>query len=227
MSLLIGIAEACRADIAGIGVNYSNACLHAGQIPVVLPRTDDAVAIAAMVSRIDVLLLAGGCDIDPVHYGQSPSPYLGTIEPARDAFEFRLLAEAVRQRRPVFGICRGIQVINVYFGGTLYQDLPTELSPASSLHQRPDLEWEVVHPIHITPDSRLHQLLGVTEAGVNSTHHQAIRQVAPGFVVTATADDGVVEAIESTSLPIWGVQFHPERLIHQPAPCFDRLFAVV
>lgn len=225
MKKLIGIADLCKEEVVSVGVNYANAVLRAGNVPVVLPRTDDVDAVRALVERIDVLLLAGGCDLDPATFGQAPSPFLGEVVAERDAFEFSLLAEAVRQRRPVLGICRGIQVINVYFGGTLYQDMPSELDPAMARHQRPDKPWEVVHPVRITAGSRLNGILGVTEAGVNSTHHQACRDIAPGFRVTAVADDGIVEAIESDTLPILGVQFHPERLVKLPDSPFTRLFS--
>lgn len=224
MSKLVGIADLCTDGLASVGVNYPNAVLRSGNVPVLLPCTDSAEAIRTMMSHIDTLLLAGGCDLAPSLYGAVPSPYLGTVVPERDAFEYRLLAEALRQQVPVLGICRGIQVINVFFGGTLYQDLPTELSPAAALHQRPDLPWDVVHPISIAGGSRLHAILGADRVEVNSTHHQSCRDVAPGFRVTATADDGVIEAIESETLPILGVQFHPERLVNLPDSPFIGLF---
>lgn len=230
---LIGIADTCKDGVVSVGSNYANAVLRAGNVPVILPQTTDRDMVHQMMSRIDGLLLpGGGSDVDPALFGAEPSPYIGEIVPARDAFEYMLLDEAVAAGKPVLGICRGIQVINVYFGGTLYQDLATEYLPSHDAtdspvllnHQRPDKEWDVVHDIQVVPDSRLASLLGDVHLGVNSTHHQACARVAPGFRISATSPDGVIEAIESSQYPILGVQFHPERLINLPEGRFLNLF---
>lgn len=243
-SKTVGLADTCKPGQASVGVNYTNAVLRAGLIPVLLPCTDRAEAVRQMVERVDALLLpGGGSDVDPALFGAARSPYLGEVVAERDAFEYALLREAVRQQKPVLGICRGIQVINVFFGGTLYQDLADEFHPSSlnpSLvdaegacesrfapllnHQRPDKEWDVVHEIRLVAGSRLERLLGAEQLGVNSTHHQAVAQVAPGFRISAISPDGVIEAIEHTELPILGVQFHPERLLDLPDSPFIRLF---
>ena len=222
MNKLIGIADLCEQEVASMGINYTNAVTLAGNVPVVLPYTNKAKVIKEMISRIDLLLLAGGCDISPSLFGQAPSPALGEVNERRDEFEFHLLEEAVIQKKPVFGICRGIQVINVFFGGTLYQDLPTELPSSEINHQCPDLKWDIVHEIEIKEDSLLYNVVGQKLIGVNSTHHQAVKDLAPTFFATAWAKDGIVEAIQSTDLPIHAVQFHPERLIANPS--FIKLF---
>lgn len=224
MNKLIGIPDKCDSDVVSIGINYTNAVIIGGNIPVVLPRTTDKAIISEMVAKTDAILLAGGCDIDPKLFGENPSPYLGTVVPERDAFEYAVIEAAVAQNKPIFGICRGIQIINVYFGGTLYQDLATEVNPEAVIHQRPDKEWEPVHEINIVKDSRLHKLLGTERIGVNSTHHQAVKDLAPDFHITATSDDEIVEAIESDKYPIFCVQFHPERLVNISGSPFNAIF---
>lgn len=224
MNKLIGIPDKCDSDVASIGINYTNAVIIGGNIPVVLPRTTDKAIISEMVAKTDAILLAGGCDIDPKLFGENPSPYLGTVVPERDAFEYAVIEAAVAQNKPIFGICRGIQIINVFFGGTLYQDLATEVNPEAVIHQRPDKEWEPVHEINIVKDSRLHRLLGTERIGVNSTHHQAVKDLAPDFHITATSDDGIVEAIESDKYQIFCVQFHPERLVNASGSLFNAIF---
>ena len=223
MKKLIVIADTCKEGMASVGINYPAAVMRTGHIPVLLPQTDDMSLIREMLEKVDVLLLpGGGADVDPVRYSEETSPCVTEISQERDAYEFRLLEAAAAMRKPVFGICRGIQVINVFFGGTLYQDLPTDYADSSICHQRPDKEWEPVHDIKIKAGSKLSMFLGgMTETQVNSTHHQACKDVAPGFIVSATAPDGVIEAIESETLPIVAVQFHPERLIDLQAKLLD------
>lgn len=223
MKKLVGIADACKDGMASVGINYPNAVIRTGHIPVLLPQTDDMSLIREMLEKVDVLLLSGGgSDVDPSRFGAEKSPFVKEISYERDAFEYRLLEVAAAMRKPVFGICRGIQVINVFFGGTLYQDLPSEYPDQFICHQRPDKEWEPVHDIKIKAGSKLSMFLGgMTETQVNSTHHQACKDIAPGFIVSATAPDGVIEAIESETLPIVAVQFHPERLIDLQAKLLD------
>jgi len=206
--LTVGIAE--RMDeqrTVRCRRTYAQAVFAAGGVPLVLPATTNAAEVARLLDRIDVLVLCGGEDVEPARYGAAPSPALGTVNILRDAWEYALLDEAVKRRIPTVGTCRGLQIVNVYFGGTLWQDLPSELK--SDVCHR-DKKF-VKHPISIVPGSRLSGLLGgATNAVVNSSHHQAIKDLAPGFRATARAGDGVVEAIESDTLPIAAVQFHPE-----------------
>lgn len=242
MKRLIGIADTCADEVAGVGINYSNALAQAGYLPVVIPYSTDATLLRQILSRLDGLLLpGGGSDVDPGLYGATPQPWNGPVVARRDSFEYMLLHAAVSLGLPVVGICRGIQVINVFFGGTLYQDLAEEWedsmpdkaamdsSPYQTIensflnkvteksipllqHQRPDMLWEGVHDISILPHTHLHRLIGHDSVSVNSTHHQAVRDLAPEFICTAKSPDGVIEAIESTVHPILAVQFHPERL---------------
>lgn len=203
----VGVADKCpETGGCAADANYLNALMAAGYTPVVLPDIADSLLLAEAVRAVDWILLPGGEDIDPALFGEAPDPALGTVNARRDAFEFRLIGEALRQHKPIFGICRGMQVLNVYFGGSLWQDLPSGW-PGSLDHRSPN-----GHAIRIVPGSRMAALLGTEALDVNTSHHQAVKALAPGFRVSATAPDGVIEAFECDSLPIAAVQFHPERL---------------
>ena len=219
--LVVGIADMCSTSNAvNVQSTYIAAVAAAGNTPVVLPATTDRELVARMLAPLDALLLCGGEDVEPRRYGAKPSPRLGKVNRRRDAWEFLLLDEAVKRRLPVFGICRGCQVINVYFGGTLWQDLPSE-RPGEITHRSKKL-----HPIRIVQGSHLAKSLRAENLMVNTSHHQAVKDLAPGFRAVAFAPDGVVEAIESDDLPVAGVQFHPERLLVQAGRAeFRELFA--
>lgn len=185
----------------------------------------DSPQAEKLLEKADLLLLIGGGDVDPVRYGEAKIPQCGTIEAERDEFEYRLLAEAVRTGKPVVGICRGMQIINVYFGGTLYQDIPTQYDTKINHRNGGDNIGNITHSINIVEGSRLREILGTESLGVNSSHHQAAKDVAPGFRVSALSTDGIIEGIESDTLPVAGVQFHPERLAVGDDTVFTSLFA--
>lgn len=186
--------------------NYADAVTRAGGIPL-LPLDNGELA-EDLVALAHGLLLTGGPDIDPVLYGEEKLPECGVIDAQRDAMEYKLLDRFVRAKKPVFGICRGIQIINCYFGGTLWQDLPSQLGVVHSKDEKPH---DCVHAVNILPGSQLHVLYGNTQMLTNSYHHQSIRRMAEGFVCTATCGE-VIEAFEHVSLPISAVQWHPERM---------------
>ena len=219
--LVVGIADMCsETNAVSVQTTYAAAVAAAGNTSLVLPAETDRAVVARMLASVDVLLLSGGEDVEPRRYGVAPSPRLETVNLRRDAWEYALLDEAVKRRLPVVGICRGCQLINVYFGGTLWQDLPTE-RPGPVAHR-----GKGSHAIQIVPESRLAGCLGATNLMVNTIHHQAVKDLAPGFRATAQAADGVVEAIESDALPVVGVQFHPEKLfILKGRKEFRELFA--
>ena len=205
--VVVGIADMCmETNRVSILSTYADAFARAGNTPLVLPAETNRDVVARMLASVDVLLLCGGEDVDPSRYKTKPSPRLGEVNLRRDAWEWLLLDEAVKRRLPVIGICRGCQLINVYFGGTLWQDLPSE-RPGEVKHRGTHL-----HGVRIEGGSRLARSLGCEEMQVNTSHHQAVRDLAPGFRAVAFAPDGVVEAIESETLPVAGVQFHPEKL---------------
>ena len=205
--VVVGIADMCgTTNSVSVQATYVDAFARAGNTPLVLPAETNREVVARMLASVDVLLLCGGEDVDPSRYKTKPSPRLGEVNLRRDAWEWLLLDEAVKRRLPVIGICRGCQLINVYFGGTLWQDLPTE-RPGPVVHR-----GKGGHAVQVVAGSRLAGCLGSTNLMVNTSHHQAVKDLAPGFRVTAVAPDGVVEAIESDVLPVVGVQFHPEKL---------------
>lgn len=197
---------------------YFDAVSRAGGLPVLLDPAADEQAIREYASLLDGLMLAGGGDVEPQHFGQDPIEQLGETTPLRDRFELALLKEAARAGLPVFGICRGLQVMNVAAGGTLYQDLKTQ-HPESGfclLEHKQQEAYEIPsHEVTIMQNSLLSSLnAGAGDnAMVNSMHHQAIARVSPEYRVTAVGRDGVIEAIEHRSRQNWfAVQWHPERL---------------
>ncbi len=211
MPLRVGIVDKCATDGTIADENYVAFVRAAGAEPVLLRATDDKAEIERMLDGCDLLLFAGGEDIDPLRYGAIPSPKLGTVNARRDAWEYALLDAAVPRRKPLFGICRGCQLLNVYFGGTLWQDLPTEFDGC-----RPEghyLKDGGEHEAFFEPGSQIAKRLGLLSTTVNSTHHQAVKKPGRGFRVTAHSPDGVVEAIENDDYPVAAVQFHPERLV--------------
>ena len=226
-NLTIGLADTCADGKISQQRNYAEAVRRGGHVPFVLPFTDKAEVCRQMLDRIDVLLLTGGGDLGARHFGCEPSPFDSAENADRDSFELLLFGEACRMRKPVAGICRGMQVINVAMGGTLWQDLSfkraddKEMDQTYVEHQCPDRKWEGVHVVRVSPYSRLYEVLDADSVMVNSTHHQAIRDLGKGLDAVALSDDMVIEAIEGDDLPIAAVQWHPERLVGQP---FDRLF---
>ena len=183
-----------------------------GRVRVLDPARD---ALPASLDGCDGVLLTGGADVDPREYGEAPHPTV-ELEPERDTYEFALTRAALQGDLPLLAICRGAQVLNVVAGGTLVQDIPTHDAAALS-HSVSEPKAALVHDVTIVPGSCLARLV-VQAAGqatdhvaVNSRHHQSVKDVAPGFVVTATAPDGVVEAIERPDRDFCvGVQWHPE-----------------
>ena len=192
---------------------YVHAIEAAGGVPIILPVTRDADIIARYLGVVDGLLLSGGVDIGPEWYDAPPHPKLGPTDADRDATEIPLACAAVAQDVPIFGICRGLQVLNVALGGSLYQDLPAE-HPSLIAHQQTDRNIprsQTVHNIALAPEGRLAGILGPDPMPVNSLHHQAIHRLAPGMEITARAADGVIEAVEMPGkYYVVAVQFHPE-----------------
>ena len=201
---------------------YVTALESAGIVPVVVPPLSNNDAVRSILSRVDGLLLTGGEDVEPSIYGQPRSSKCGSSNEARDHTEIALVRTAKEMRLPVLAICRGPQLLNVALGGTLVQDIPSEIPGALGHEAREDRSARV-HDVKIDEGSRIAQAVGETDITVNSLHHQSVRDVAPGLKVTAKAPDGIIEGIESASDDWWAiaVQWHPEEMNDSPEP-WDR-----
>jgi putative glutamine amidotransferase len=189
---------------------YVRALEGAGLVPLAVPTMLAADRAGAALAAVRGLVLTGGEDVAPARYGAAPHPRLGEVDPVRDAAEVALIAAARARGLPILAICRGIQILNVALGGTLYQDLESE-RPGPVPHN----DETGRHPIHVEAGSLLERTLGTRAASVNSRHHQAIRDLAPGLTAVAWADDGVIEGAEPTDAKqpwMVAVQWHPEDL---------------
>jgi len=207
----------------GCDIDYVNSIIRAGGAPVLLPRIGDAEAVEAAVDAAAGLLLTGGGDICSLEYGEEPHPTLGLQDPIRDSMELLATRHAQERGIPILGICRGLQLLNVAAGGTLIQDVKSQV-PNVLQHYTYSLEPVFGHSIEIEPGSLLHEVMRVARTNVNSYHHQAVKDVGRGLKVVARAADGVVEAIEaSDGRPVLAVQFHPEESTRD-FPTFRPLF---
>jgi putative glutamine amidotransferase len=199
----------------GQGRSYCRSVALAGGAPALIPPNLGENAWRALYRRLDGLLLSGGVDVSPALYGEEPHPMLGKVDDSLDEAELVLTRWALADGMPLLGVCRGIQVLNVAAGGSLYQDLPAQY-PGALQHRcsPPDYpSTHRAHAVHVEPGSRLAAILGAHQIAVNSRHHQAVKSVAAGLYVSARAPDGVIEGIESEGERfVVGVQWHPENL---------------
>ena len=232
---LIGISCNRKDGLSCIANPYFQSVVMAGGAPVLLPVTTEIKALAAAIDQLDGLVLSGGGDIDPAYWGEEPVPELGATDAYRDEYDFIILRLAFNRQIPVFGICRGHQVINVAFGGTLYQDIGAQYPKLK--HRQKEARDKATHTISLidTP-SRLwtafkrqasleHSIYSSEtlnkpdqssqyrgEIPVNSFHHQAVKELAPEFITTAISPDGLIEAMEHPEYAIFSVQWHPESM---------------
>jgi putative glutamine amidotransferase len=193
---------------------YVKALELAGGTPVLIPHVDDLAALKSLCSRLDGLLLPGGADIHPRAYGEEPHPLLGSVDLNEDRLDLALVDYFLEMDRPVLGICRGQQLLNIAVRGTLYQDIRAE-RPNTLKHPNANKpRTYLAHPVQIVPGTRLADLLGTATLRVNSLHHQAIRTPGRNTVISATAPDGIVEGIELPNHRFaLAVQWHPEELV--------------
>lgn len=203
---------------AALSEKYIEAVLLAGGLPVLIPNLLPADELAALQSRLDGILLTGGSDVDPARFNGTSHPRVYGIYPERDATEITLVQRAAETGQPFMGICRGIQVINVALGGTLYTDIGDQLPGAMRHDWYPKIERDyLAHTVRVEAGSLLHTITGATELKTNSLHHQGLQQVAPALRPIAWAPDGLVEAVSLNGHPFGlGVQWHPEWLVQYP-----------
>lgn len=200
-----------RKPRIGLYVNYVAPLERAGVTPVLITPAHSKDSICQLIGECAGLVLTGGEDIAPSRYGHDPIPELGQVNPARDAAELIAVEDACKRDLPVLGICRGHQLLNVFFGGTLCQDIQVAIEDAPS-HQQTTPWGQHHHKVFVEPHTHLADALGETELQINSYHHQAVQRVGDGLRVTARSDDGLVEGLESTEHTwVVGVQWHPER----------------
>ncbi len=190
---------------------YAEAVDLAGGLPVMIPYRVDPARIPQYLDQLDGVLLSGGDDLDPAAWGEARHPNAKQIDPCRQSWEMNLLTHVEQRRMPVFGICLGVQLMNVHRGGSLHQFLPDRQTPDALEHRLCD-DWSRRHAVELTPDTHVSRATGKLTLSVNTSHKQAINRVGRDLVVTAVSPDGVVEGIEDPSLPcFFGVQWHPER----------------
>ena len=212
MKPLIGLTPIVDAgrDSLWMLPGYMQGLEAVGGIGMMLPLTDDAAMLKDIVDRVDGLLLTGGNDVAPVLYGETKETFCGENDPRRDRMEARLIELALQADKPVFGICRGLQILNVVLGGTLYQDLKTQTGTEIT-HSMDKPYDRTVHEVNILPDTPLAALYGPGPLAVNSRHHQGIKGLAPALHAQAVASDGLVEAVYLPEYRfVQAVQWHPE-----------------
>lgn len=208
-SPLIGITPSFSGKSSSVGQTYVNAVRKAGGIPVILPGVRTKEDADALIANIDGIIFSGGEDVDPARYGEEVWNETVGINHVRDTSDFLMVGAALDRGLPILGICRGSQLLNVALGGTLWQDIPSQIGGS---HSKPYSPGEGIHAIGIEKDTRISELLANADSvRVNTHHHQAVKDIAPGARITARAADGVVEAWEAPG--IFAVQFHPEEMI--------------
>ncbi|WP_068983041.1 gamma-glutamyl-gamma-aminobutyrate hydrolase family protein [Lysinibacillus xylanilyticus] len=214
MKPVIGITAFVEDDLSSrLNAAYSKSVIEAGGIPLIIPLGIEK-DVAQILSLTDGLLLSGGYDVHPFLFGAEPTPKLGKVHPERDSVELALIEAAFIRQMPIFGICRGMQILNVALGGTVYQDIDSEYHSSKLLkHKQQAARGVATHYVHVTPDTLLKTIIEEAQIAVNSFHHQAVNVVSEKMKVAAKSSDGIVEAVVHEDLPFClGVQWHPEEL---------------
>jgi len=223
---LIGISGAYNEENQRLSLNerYFEAIIRAGGLPVMLPQTTDEATIHALLDRIDGLLLSGGVDVLPARYGEETLPACGTIHEKRDASELLMTQYALDKGMPIFGICRGIQVLAVALGATLFQDIESQLGIPASNHKQEQPYDDPVHTVRFKEGGLFERITQTTLMPTNSMHHQSIKEAGDRLRIEGITMDGIIEAVCSKeNEAVFGVQFHPEYLAHY-SDFAERLF---
>lgn len=210
---LIGISCSHPERRSAVNLTYTESVIRAGGLPMMIPVTADSLVLRDVMKLLDGIIMTGGEDIHPTYYGEEPIPQLGEVDSLRDVYDICLIRLARDFNVPMLGICRGEQLINVAFGGSLYQDIPSQCSQSTLQHQQKESSYQGTHQVEFEAGSQLAAIMGHDQWLTNSHHHQAVKQIAPSLKVTAQTSDGIIEGFESAEeYPVWGVQFHPEAL---------------
>jgi putative glutamine amidotransferase len=213
--LIIESGSLMGRERIAVGHDYIEAIRLAGGTPIVMPIIEGKEFIQQQMQCVDALLLSGGYDVCPLFYDEEPQRGLEAICPDRDRYEIQLLQAARESQKPILGICRGLQLLNVAFGGTLYQDIEMALSSPVQHNQKAKPE-EATHTVTLMPCTKLNQIMEENLLLTNSFHHQAIKDLAPGLVANAYAKDEIIEGVEGEGdLFILGVQWHPELMFNK------------
>lgn len=223
--MIIGLSVNHKEGLSCIANAYVNALIKAGGSPVLIPLNTDESQLEEVLSALDGLVLSGGGDIHSRFFNDDLHPTVTDADEQRDRYDLSLVRIAARKQLPIFGICRGQQVINVALGGNLIQDIPSQLPQSTILHSQQEPREVGTHTVSIDPSSQLFKIVKSDQLLVNSIHHQAVKDLAPGFRAVAYAPDGVVEGIESEDgYSIFGVQWHPEHMAMAGDPVMESLF---
>lgn len=217
---IIGISCSNSEFSSSVSKSYCDAVNRSGGIAMMIPVSADSATLREVLGCIDGIIMTGGGDIHPSYFGEEMVEECGVPDEVRDIYDIHLIRLAAQHCIPMLGICRGEQLINVAFGGTLFQDLPTQF-PGDTLFQHRNADHEVI----LQTDSWISNITRVDSFVANSYHHQAVKDIAPGFVVSGWSNDKVIEVIENVDgYPIWGVQFHPERMFEDNYPIASSIF---
>ena len=221
---LIGISLGWSTSKNTVNNTYVNSVLMNGGVPYLIPVTDDVEVLRQVVAQLDGIIFTGGEDFEPAYFGEEEHEHLGEVNVTRDTYDLTLFKLALNRNIPTLGICRGLQLINVAMGGTLYQDLPSQ-KPSDINHRQEEAGTVATHSVSVVEGSAMHQILGEKEIQVNTFHHQAIKKLAPGLKIVGWANDSVPEMIEAyPSRNILGTQFHPEIFTNNGDKQMGKLF---
>lgn len=228
-STLLTIESGCflgRERIAVVS-DYIEAIRLTGGVPMILPIVEGEALIEKQMSLVDALLLTGGYDVSPFFYHEEPQRFLEAVCPERDRYEFHLIEIAKKSSKPILGICRGLQILNVAFGGTLCQDIASVL-PSALQHSQKAKPDEETHRVQIVSNTRLHEIFEEEVILTNSFHHQSIKDMGSGMMANAHSSDGIIEGIEAPGdLFVLGVQWHPELMVSKHPQMFKLFHSFV